>query len=111
MGDEDRDAILGRRQKLIALALAGLASTGCGDSHGPEDASADTMEDSSSPMPCLSMVRPDTDVIDSSVGDAPDATDPFDTGTPMPCLSDAGMADTADAEPEPCLAPPLPDGG
>lgn len=35
MGDEDRDAILRRRNRLVAIALSGLATVGCDAVAGP----------------------------------------------------------------------------
>ena len=103
--DADREAILARRNKLIAVALAGLTSA-CGSSTclrplsdagsrvdaGPADSGMDA-----EPVPCLSPPLRDDAGSDAS---APDASDDLD-----------GSIDT-DAEPMACLrmAPP-PDGG
>jgi hypothetical protein len=117
----DREAILARRKRFIATALAGLAlsQAACGDS-----------------VACLSFVPPqDADVIEDVVdataeagadvtdagGDARDATAPDADAMPMPCLSplppdagpDAGPDASPDAAPDampmPCLSPPPPD--
>ncbi len=62
--DPDRDAILARRKRFIAIALSGLTSS-CGD---------DGTSDSGSPMPCL-----DVAVQTESAGDG-SATDPSASG-------------------------------
>lgn len=94
--DEDRKAILSRRNRLVAIALSGLASasTGCYEAHLPAGTAPpgrDAGVDSGFAVPCLGA--------------------PFDAGfdsgliMPGPCLSapaaDAGPADAA--EPTPCL--------
>lgn len=92
--DFDREAILARRKRFLATALAGLALT-----------SACASE------PCLSIVAPEDvhDASDESV-DRPDVT-------PQPCLGqalDAGMDVMPDVGPQPCLSPPIdvpPDNG
>ncbi len=96
MGDEeDRDAIFRRRQKLIALALAGLATTGC-----------DKIKELVSPQPCLSQVAPDPCL------SAPIEDPRVD---PPPCLSPtldmipATMDPVPDPGPTPCLEPPMPE--
>ncbi len=96
MGEDDRDAILKRRQRLIAIALAGLATSGCGDSHTPEPDTGD-MTDTSSPMPCLSMAA------DSGADTTPEPClgAPLDSGMPLPG-EDAG-ADADAGAPMPCL--------
>ncbi len=72
--DEDREAILARRKRLIAIAIAGTALIGCGDDDGP--------------TACLSMAAtPDADTGPSDQDAASDAgTDADDVG-PMACLS------------------------
>ena len=95
--DDDRDAILKRRQAFVAAALAGLSLTaqGCADSMEPrtEDAGVDAGD----PMPCLSAPAPD-----ACLG----APLPMDAG-PLPGedagSGDAGVDGGADAAPEPCL--------
>jgi len=119
--DPDRDAILSRRNRLIAVALSGLVSSAtqaCAclspspppDSGAERDAGADAGTDSGVPVPCLSPLPPDAGT---------------DSGVPVPCLSplppdagpdgggdeDAGFDSGADAGadsgvPQPCLAPP-----
>jgi hypothetical protein len=88
--DEDRRAILARRNRLIAAALASVAATGCYESH---------TADAGTPAPCL---RVDAGRPDPCLGA------PLDAGDPMPCLSrvfDAG-------DPTPCLTiKPVEDGG
>lgn len=103
--DPDREAILARRKKLIAVALAGLTSAaGCGGDDGE-------------PMACL-RAAPDSGMDGGPRDSGMDAE-------PMPCLDfaiDAGESDDAgdvgdggrgiDAEPMACLTPKLrPDGG
>lgn len=119
--DEDREAILARRKRFIASALAGLAmvsSANCSTSQTclsiavPTDAQEDVTDASdvadSTPQPCLS--RPPDDVPDA--GDAPDAgpqpclTPPLD----VPDVPDTGPdtgPDAPDVGPQPCLTPPL----
>ena len=94
--DDDRKAILGRRNRLIALALTGLSSAGCYQSHEARDAGE--MVDSS-PMPCLS--PPD------DAGPFPCLEPPLGDGGPVPCLSIARDG----GEPTPCLGAPLEDAG
>lgn len=95
--DEDRKAILTRRSRLIALALGGLASTGCYDaSTPPSDRDATVEVDASIPSVCLTV--------------APDACLSIDAG-PTVCLEaplDAGV--DAEVIPGPCLSAPA-DGG
>ncbi|MEZ4408147.1 MAG: hypothetical protein R3A52_16970 [Polyangiales bacterium] len=118
--DEDREAILARRKRFIASALAGLAmvsSANCSTSQTclrialPEDAQEDVTDASdaadSTPQPCLS--RPPDDV--PIVTDAPDAgpqpclTPPLDVPD-VPEVPDTGP-DAPDVGPQPCLTPPL----
>ncbi|MEM7152481.1 MAG: hypothetical protein AAF799_06530 [Myxococcota bacterium] len=117
--DPDRAAILARRQRFIALALTGLASTGCekptkkpgGEVHqGQDDAGKACLKvaapilDVGTPQPCLEVAEPP----------APEPGGE-DDATPQPCLmvipdpppkDDGGNDD--DAAPRPCLniAPP-----
>ena len=108
--DPDRDAILARRRKLIAIALSGLAgAAGCYESHGREsdDAGPHVVDaglptaclsaDGGGPMPCLGMVPEDA-------GPSVCLSAPIDAGEPMPCLDVAPDAGPPDAgEPMPCL--------
>ena len=90
--DEDREAILARRKRFIASALAGLAMV--------------SSANCSTSQTCLSIALPED--AQEDVTDASDAADAPDT-TPQPCLSlpiDAGP-DVPDAGPQPCLTPPL----
>ena len=88
MGDEDRDAILRRRKRLIGIALAGIASTtGC---------------DSILPGPCL-----EAPIVESTADDHPQPTnDPM----PLPCLEASpeeivGEPPREPAQPLACLSP------
>lgn len=81
--DEDRDAILGRRSRLIALALTGLVS-------GSAQACA-----------CLGVVRVEHDAGRDGGASADAATDDASVsqdGGPLPCLAplppDAGGSDS-----------------
>lgn len=66
MNDDDRDAILTRRQRLVTLALAGLTTACDGPSEPP-------------PQPCL------TPVAREEPADPPFEVEP--EGDPQPCLS------------------------
>lgn len=105
----DRAAILARRSRFVAAAVAGLAGASliaaCGGSV--------TDEGDASPQPCLS---PAVDAAPQPCLEPPIDRD----AEPQPCLSplppdggdDAGDAaasdggDAGDAGPQPCLAPP-----
>lgn len=112
--DDDRRAILARRNRLIALAISGLTSaTGCYESHVR---GGDPTVDAGVPVPCLS--RPIEDaglpvpclgVPIEDAGPAPclEPPPPLDAGSPMPCL-DAPFEDagTDAGAPVPCLSAP-----
>lgn len=111
----DRAAILARRQRFIALALSGLATT-CGD---------DSVGTSTGPMPCLSPVTAsasasdtdptatasatsttsgtDTDVTSETSGDTSGGDASASTGTDTDTAADSGSDSTG--RPQPCLAP------
>lgn len=103
----DRDAILARRSRFVAAALAGLAGASliaaCGGNV------ADDKEDAASPSPCLS---PTATPVDAGRDGTPQPClePPIDRDAePQPCLSiaiDAEAPDASDAGPQPCLAPP-----
>jgi hypothetical protein len=106
--DEDRDAILRRRHRLIGFALAGLTA---GSTLGGCE-------------PCLSPLPPDAGRVDAGVDAGtpqPCLSPPRDAGTdggPQPCLSiapdagiDGGEPDLDAGMPMPCLSPLPPDGG
>ena len=80
--DDDRAAILARRRRFIALAISGLATTGC---------------KAGSPEPCLSVIAPDEPADDEDV-DAADAgaNGPFveEPGTPL----ETGETETGETE-------------
>ncbi len=105
--DEDREAILRRRSRFVAAALAGIAgasliaacSTKTGSSRDASPAacltpSCDEACQDAYPQPCLTPIPPDG-------GDAGDAS------------GDSGDAsrDASDAQPQPCLSPLPPDAG
>ena len=108
--DEDREAILKRRSRFVAAALAGIAGASLMAACSGEDAS---------PVPCLS--GPCRDCGDAS--DArpqpclsqfpPDSGDSGDSGAPGDAGPDTGddSGDASDAQPQPCLSPPPPDSG
>ncbi|HEY8427367.1 MAG TPA: hypothetical protein VIL20_03300 [Sandaracinaceae bacterium] len=99
-GDDDRRAILARRNRLIALALSGLTgATGCYQSHVREG----EVVDAGVPVPCLSPPLEDSGTPVPCLG-APIE----DAGPPRPCLDtpiDAGPGDAG--APVPCLGPPI----
>lgn len=116
--DEDRKAILSRRNRLVAIALSGLASasTGCYDSHvagaappGRDSGTIDsgTIDSGTTPMVCLGAPL---DAGFDSGDPAPCLGAPLDAGSdaglPTPCLSMAG-----DAGPTACLDIDLRDAG
>jgi hypothetical protein len=96
--DEDREAILARRNRFVSAALAGLAGASLVAACGGE---VSTPSDAGSPQPCLSPMA------------EPDAS--RDGSLPQPCLSplppDAGRDTGNDATPQPCLSPLPPDAG
>ncbi len=113
--DPDRAAILARRQRFIALALTGLATTACDkpneDPQTPKDGKAVQQGhgDDAEPHPCLKVAAPPE----------PDGGSTGDSGKPMPCLEVAPPPDDPpppphgdDAPPQPCLnvvPPPEPE--
>ena len=85
MGDDpDRAAILGRRNRLIALALSGIgAAAGCGD-----------------PVPCLAPMPREPAVVDEQQNGPMVPEEPvLEAPVPVP-----------EATPVPCLGPTLPEG-
>lgn len=101
--DEDRKAILARRNRLIAIAFSGLTgATGCYESHvtgePPRPRRDGGVDAGAIPSVCLGA--------------------PLDAGFPGPCLEapfDAGpgpcLGAPIDATPGPCLDAPLLDAG
>lgn len=79
--DPDRAAILGRRQRFIAIALSGLASAAC---------------EASRPHPCLNVVHP---------GEEGKDTDAQTQGEPHPCLSAVPEPDPEPAPEDPKAKP------
>ncbi len=86
--DPDRAAILARRQRFIALALAGLAGATTLDGCAPKPCLDVSTPQDADPQPCLSV--------------SPDPTEP--EPKPQPCLSPPEPK--PDAQPQPCLSPP-----
>lgn len=99
--DEDRAAILSRRNRLIAVALSGIGATACAQ-----------------PSPCLS-VAPEEPVPEESPQEEPSEEEASDERAdeegqvaPMVCLSVAVPPEegadrpTPQPPPRPCLAPP-----
>jgi hypothetical protein len=103
---DDREAILARRRRFIAWALAGGAAaqaSACAcltplshDTSTVEDAAMDAGIDAGA-MPCLSVDAPpphDAGTPDGAIEDASmdgggidDTGEPFDGGKPLPCLT------------------------
>lgn len=133
--DPDRAAILARRQRFIALALSGLASTACTDGKSGEDKSSDGKLDTRSepppqpcltpvsvdppPQACLKMVKPPAETgggADETGGTGESETgDEGETGkpetAPKPCLSKTAPQPCLRKAPapQPCLKKPPPD--
>ena len=82
--DVDRDAILQRRQRLIAIAIAGLASASGCDLIGPQTCLSPTVQPETPPQPCLSQSTIERDE-EPRPGLQP--ADPDDPGTPQACLA------------------------
>lgn len=98
-GDVDREAILARRRRLVATAVAGLAMTACDRSSTPVPCLTPTViersEDAASqveptPMPCLAPMPAVAD--DADVGDASSAASASDAS-----VADVAAAPTPDA--------------
>lgn len=115
--DPDRDAILRRRHRLIAVALSGLVggsaqACACLSVQVPPDAEIDVERDAGmdagsrdddaglsrdgGPLPCLAPLPPDAGTDGGMAGDA--GTTPDDAGDDGGTTPDAGM-------PLPCLSP------
>ncbi len=106
--DQDpRQAILARRKRLIAAALAG-AGLVVGSAACKDDATRETGQQSSStaPLPCLTMDPRDATAAPCLKAPAPDVADAAAKE------NDAGIADAGKALPKlppgPCLAAPRP---
>ncbi len=106
---DDREAILARRRRFIAWALAGGAAVNAsacaclsyaapdtGVADAPRDAGMDAFDGGA--MPCLSPPPPDVpedagvpdaepDAAIDDAGSSEDASEPVDGGKPVPCLS------------------------
>lgn len=97
--DEDRVAILARRNRFVSAALKGLAGASlvaaclpaCDDGTTGTDAGVSDASADATPQPCLSPI------IDASPDTARDSG-----------ATDSG-SDASDAGPQPCLAPLPPD--
>jgi hypothetical protein len=106
--DRDRDAILARRQKFVAAALAGLAATGtsaCYESHTPGDADAGRRDAGRDTGPSVCLGAPFDAGVDS--GPMPCLDVAIDDAGPSVCLSAPAPADAG--EPAPCLEMGVPD--
>jgi len=124
--DPDRAAILARRQRFIALALSGLASTtACEkpkeDPSTPKDGKAtqESKDDKGAPQPCLNVSRPEPEPAGDPAGKpmpcldvSPPEPEPLpDDGSPQACLKIAAPPTEPEPKPQPCLkvAPPEPE--
>ena len=91
MEDDDRDAILKRRNRLIAIALSGLATVGCDSIFGP----------------CLSVVDPSIGEVPAETTDGPQLPEEDPEADAIPCLSVIGPRDEPIVEEPPSEeAPP-----
>lgn len=127
--DEDRKAILARRNRLIAIAFSGLTgAAGCYESHVPGDAPRPRRDggvDAATPSVCLGAPLMDAGFpgpcleAPFDAGPGPCLSAPIDAGFPIPdagpspCLDVAPMdagddPDPFDAGPGPCLSAPIP---
>lgn len=114
--DPDRAAILARRQRFIALALTGLATTGCEKPSNDSKKPTGVEQSDDGGKACLKVAAPNPDVGTPQpcleVAEPPRDDDGNDDATPQPCLN--VVADPPpddgndDAAPRPCLniAPP-----
>ena len=124
--DPDRAAILARRQRFIALALSGLASTtACEkpkeDPSTPKDTKAtqEGKDDKVAPtQACLKVAPPTEPETGDSTGKpmpcldvAPPEPEPGDDGKPTACLKIAAPPPEPEPKPQPCLKvkPPEPE--
>lgn len=105
--DPDRAAILARRQRFVALALTGLA-TSCTPKSQPQpclDVAPTQETPPPEPQPCLKVIAPQPEEQPGTQPqpDTAPGTDP--QPTPAPCLK---VAPPREPEPTPCLkvAPP-----
>src|SRR5687767_2872373 len=108
MGNDDaRRILLARRARFIAAALASITATGTAVVAGAEGCGGDTEQsDGGDPKPCLTQ---------KPCLEPPAQKDSSTDAPPQACLKIAPDASTdankdADAEPQPCLSPPI-DGG
>jgi hypothetical protein len=120
--DPDRAAILARRQRFIALALSGLATTSAcekpkEDPAAPKDGKAtqEGKDDKGAPQPCLNVTRVEPE--GESAGKpmpcldvSPPEPEP-DDGKPTACLKIAAPPPEPEPTPQPCLKvrPPEPE--
>ncbi len=127
MGDDadDREAILARRQRFIALALGGLA-VACGDDGGtspmpcldvapqtetstvtgPTESGSST-DTTSGQIPCLGAVPETSSSEGTSESTSSTGTDSGEsTGTADGTTTGTGTGDESSSGPMPCLAPP-----
>jgi hypothetical protein len=117
--DPDRAAILARRQRFIALALSGLATTtACDkpkeDPSTPKETKAPQEgkdDEGARPQPCLEVSVPGPDPIEATTGRpqpcldvAPPDPEPIDDGVPPhACLKIARPEPEPKPKPQPCL--------
>ena len=122
--DPDRAAILARRQRFIALALSGLATTtACekpkADPSAPKDGKAvqEGKGDEGAPHPCLNVAPLEPEGGDSTgkpmpcLDVSPPEPEPIDDGSPQACLKIAAPPPEPEPKPQPCLKvrPPEPE--
>lgn len=122
--DPDRAAILARRQRFIALALSGLATTtACEkpkeDPAAPKDGKAaqEGKDDEGAPHPCLNVTKVEPEGGDSTgkpmpcLEVMPPEPEPGDDGSPQACLKIAAPPTEPEPKPQPCLnvRPPEPE--
>lgn len=125
--DPDRAAILARRQRFIAIALSGLASTtACEkpkeDPSAPKDGKAaqEGKDDKGAPpQACLKVAPPEPEGGDSTGKPMPcldvavpePEPEPIDDGSPQACLKIAAPPPEPEPKPQPCLKvrPPEPE--
>lgn len=95
MSDDAKRAILARRARFVAAALAGV-SIACGkEAAKPEPCLEPMIDRDAEPMPCLSP--------------PPMPVEEEDAGAPRPCLEIAPPPKSAQtASPRPCLTPVWP---
>lgn len=103
--DQDRAAILARRNRFVAAALAGLAGASlvaaCGGETSAGDAGTGDAAVEAAPQACLSPIQ------ERDANPQPCLGAPFEDAA----TRDAAPNDGGDASPQPCLSAPPPDAG